>query len=128
MLYEVITMIDRWQEEGVDTSLVLRDEAHQPGLYLIQLDARGERTFLYWRNDSAARYLLQHPGFGTVEAGLAKMDMVYVSGISLAILPLADRELLLTKLETLHQQGVEIAFDSNYRPTLWQSEQAARVV
>jgi len=119
-------MIRRWQEEGVDTSLVLRDSAHQPGLYLIQLDERGERTFLYWRNDSAARYLLQHPGFAAVEAELAKLDMVYVSGISLAILPPTDRELLLTMLETLHAQGVEIAFDSNYRPTLWPSEQAAR--
>jgi 2-dehydro-3-deoxygluconokinase len=51
-------MLSRWRAEGVGTDYVLRDPARQPGLYLIQLDAQGERTFLYWRNQSAARYLL----------------------------------------------------------------------
>ena len=59
-------MLARWQQEGVGTELVLRDNSRQPGLYLIQLDKKGERTFLYWRNQSAARYMLQHPGFSEV--------------------------------------------------------------
>ncbi|MFA0350717.1 PfkB family carbohydrate kinase, partial [Vibrio sp. 10N.222.55.C6] len=51
-------MLERWQQEGVSTDLVLQDSQRTPGLYLIQLDDAGERTFLYWRNQSAARYLL----------------------------------------------------------------------
>lgn len=47
-------MIARWQEEGVGTDFVLTDSQRQPGLYLIQLDAAGERTFLYWRNQCGA--------------------------------------------------------------------------
>ncbi|MGL5267177.1 MAG: PfkB family carbohydrate kinase, partial [Plesiomonas shigelloides] len=39
-------MLTRWQEEGVATELVLRDPTRTPGLYLIQLDDQGERTFL----------------------------------------------------------------------------------
>ncbi|MDX1304381.1 sugar kinase [Photobacterium sp.] len=119
-------MLARWQQEGVNTECVLRDPARQPGLYLIQLDDEGERTFLYWRNQSAARFMLQHPLFATVEEHLHSVDMVYVSGISLAILPPADRQRLLELLEDLKKNGTEIAFDSNYRPALWQDAEEAR--
>ncbi|HAS6233459.1 TPA: sugar kinase [Vibrio vulnificus] len=112
-------MLTRWQEEGISTDLVLRDEIRTPGLYLIQLDEQGERTFLYWRNQSAARYLLQHPNFGLVKQALTQVDAVFLSGISLAILPEEDRISLLNLLVELKAQGVEVAFDSNFRPALW---------
>ncbi|END2487698.1 TPA: sugar kinase [Vibrio vulnificus] len=112
-------MLTRWQDEGVSTDLVLRDETRTPGLYLIQLDEQGERTFLYWRNQSAARYLLQHPNFGLIKQALTQVDAVFLSGISLAILPDEDRISLLNLLVELKAQGVEIAFDSNFRPALW---------
>ncbi|HDY7852216.1 TPA: sugar kinase [Vibrio vulnificus] len=112
-------MLTRWEDEGVATNLVLRDEIRTPGLYLIQLDEQGERTFLYWRNQSAARYLLQHPNFGMVKQALTQVDTVFLSGISLAILPEEDRISLLNLLVELKTQGVEIAFDSNFRPALW---------
>ncbi|ENM5913987.1 sugar kinase [Vibrio mimicus] len=112
-------MLSRWQEEGVATELVLRDPTRTPGLYLIQLDDQGERTFLYWRNQSAARYLLQHPDFGQIKQVLNQVDMVFLSGITLAILPDEDRIALLNLLVELKAKGVEIAFDSNFRPALW---------
>lgn len=115
-------MLARWQHEGINTDLVLRDKVRTPGLYLIQLDDQGERTFLYWRNQSPARYLLQHPDFNRIEKSLAKMDMVFVSGISLAILPEEDRGKLLTLLASLRRQGIEVSFDSNYRPALWPND------
>ncbi|WP_036768222.1 sugar kinase [Photorhabdus australis] len=114
-------MIKRWQDEGIDTRLVLRDPVHQPGLYLIQLDEQGERTFLYWRNDSAARYTVRHPDFSSIIQALQQMDAIYLSGISLAILPTDDREKLLNLLAELAEQGKTIVFDSNYRPALWES-------
>ncbi|EEY99874.1 2-dehydro-3-deoxygluconate kinase [Vibrio sp. RC586] len=112
-------MLSRWQEEGVATELVLRDPTRTPGLYLIQLDDQGERTFLYWRNQSAARYLLQHPDFGQIKQALNQVDMVFISGITLAILPVEDRIALLNLLVELKANGVEVAFDSNFRPALW---------
>lgn len=119
-------MIERWKAEGIDTQLVLRGSARLPGLYWIQVDATGERSFLYWRDESAARYLLQHPDFERVAAGLAGVDLVYLSGISLAILPDEDRERLLDLLKRLAARGVPIAFDTNYRARLWLSADAAR--
>ncbi|NBI43281.1 sugar kinase [[Haemophilus] felis] len=121
-------MLTRWQADGINTDWVLRDEKRQAGLYLIQLDAQGERTFLYWRNQSAARYLLQHVDYPKISEKLAEMDMLYLSGISLAILPENDRTLLLERLAQLSQQGVEIIFDSNYRPALWENAEKTREI
>jgi len=119
-------MVQRWQAEGIDTTLTLRDAARQAGLYLIQVDAGGERTFLYWRRESAARYLLQHPGYGQVATELARADLIYLSGISLAILPDEDRSKLLDQVRRLAAGGTAVAFDTNYRPALWASEDSAR--
>ncbi|MDP8170685.1 sugar kinase [Pasteurella skyensis] len=114
-------MIELWKDDGINTEWVLKDPHHQLGLYLIQLDKQGERTFLYWRNQSAARYLLQHPDYLKVLTGLSLVDVIYLSGISLAILPSDDRTTLIQQLTELKKQGVKIIFDSNYRPALWNS-------
>ncbi|UAB73154.1 sugar kinase [Vibrio sp. SCSIO 43132] len=110
----------RWQDEGINTQSVLKDEKRVPGAYLIQLDQQGERTFLYWRSESAARYLLQHPDFPTLRASTSGSDVAFLSGISLAILPDEDKATLYEWLGELRQSGTEIAFDSNFRPALWE--------
>ena len=116
-------MLSRWENEGISTQWVLEDDSRTPGLYLIQLDDQGERTFLYWRNQSAAKYLLQHPNFGLLKQALHQVDMVFISGISLAILPEEDRWALIHLLHQLKEHNVEIAFDSNFRPALWPQDQ-----
>jgi 2-dehydro-3-deoxygluconokinase len=45
--------------------------------------------------------------------------MVFLSGITLAILPKDDRKALFKLLLELKAEGIEIAFDSNFRPALW---------
>lgn len=114
-------MISAWQDEGIDTSMVLKVAEKLPGMYAIEIDPQGERSFHYWRNDSAARQLCQHGDFAGVVESLKDFDLVYLSGISLAILPDKDKHLLLRSLEQLKQSGVQIVVDSNYRPRLWQS-------
>jgi len=119
-------MVQRWQVEGIDTSFVLRDGTRLPGLYWIQVDETGERNFLYWRNDSAARRLLKHQDFERVAARVAGVDLIYLTGISLAILPEEDRAKLTDLLTKLAADGVTIVLDTNYRSALWPSEDVAR--
>lgn len=114
-----------WQQEGINTDLVLHDPQRTMGIYLIEIDPHGERSFTHWRHHSAARYLLQHPNYPEVQAKLAECEMLYLSGISLAILPEADRFALLEQLKMLSDQGVKIIFDNNYRPSLWESREQA---
>jgi 2-dehydro-3-deoxygluconokinase len=119
-------MLERWQAEGLDTSLALRDPARLPGLYQIEVDEHGERRFLYWRQESAARYLLRHDELARVRQALSQVDLIYLSAISMAILPTEDRARLIDLLSSLAARGIPIAFDTNYRDSLWSSPQSAR--
>ena len=121
-------MLAAWEREGIDTASVQRLPDRLPGIYLIETDPDGERRFHYWRKDSAARHWLEAPEAGKVLVQLATARMVYLSGISLAILSPADRELLIAALAQCRAAGGSVVFDNNYRPRLWESADAAREV
>ena len=78
-------MIAVMEEEALDTSRIALLQGRLPGIYAIALDERGERTFTYWRSESAARSMLA-PG-GLDSESLGDLDVLFVSGITLAILP-----------------------------------------
>ncbi len=54
-------MVAAWAREGVGTGLARRVPGRLPGLYIIQTDPSGERSFLYWRDSAAARMLFDPP-------------------------------------------------------------------
>lgn len=116
----------RWVAEGLDTSLILTDPARNPGLYAITTDDRGERSFTYWRNDSAARRLFGCAGIDAAMSNAATANLLGFSLISLAILSPAGREQLLDLARKVRANGGKVAFDGNYRPRLWESVEAAR--
>ncbi|WKS99558.1 sugar kinase [Gallibacterium salpingitidis] len=116
-------MLAYWRTENIDTSAVFTVPNKQPGLYMIKTDPNGERRFLYWRNDAAARYWLANLTVADVVKALSSYQYLYLSGISLAILPVADREKLLAAIEQL---SVKVIFDNNYRPALWESIEATQ--
>jgi 2-dehydro-3-deoxygluconokinase len=121
-------MLASWEREGIDTRCVQRLPDRLPGIYMIETDPGGERRFHYWRKDSAARHWLEAPEAGKVLVQLASARMVYLSGISLAILSEADRELLISALAQCRARGGSVVFDNNYRPRLWENAQAAAEV
>ncbi|MGB9110089.1 MAG: sugar kinase [Telluria sp.] len=121
-------MLASWEREGIDTRCVQRLPDRLPGIYMIETDPDGERRFHYWRKDSAARHWLDAPEAGKVLVQLAAARMVYLSGISLAILSPADRELLIAAQAQCRAGGGSVVFDNNYRPRLWESAQAAAEV
>ncbi|MGQ0564338.1 MAG: sugar kinase [Gemmobacter sp.] len=111
-------------DEGIDSGLVGRHDTRLPGLYSIETDAGGERSFRYWRDGSAARTLFS--GVGADLADLDGFDVVYLSGITLAILPGDVRTALTDKAGALKAEGRQILFDTNHRPRLWPDEATAR--
>lgn len=112
-------MAARMQAEGVSPRLLRRLPGRLPGLYAIALDG-GERSFHYWRRDSAARAMMDVLG----PADLAGLDLLYLTGISVAILPPEGRARLLACCEALRAAGGRLAFDGNHRPRLWGAEDA----
>jgi 2-dehydro-3-deoxygluconokinase len=97
----------------------------RPGLYAITLTG-AERSFTYWRSDAAARQLASDPA--ALTQSLAGRSLAYFSGITLAILTPEARSVLFDALKTARRTGMLIAFDPNYRPRLWSSNETARKV
>ena len=120
-------MRDAWRAEGVDDSAALTAPGAEPGLYLIETDGAGERRFHYWRSASAARQWMSRLRSGAADP-LAGADLVYLSGISLAILPEEEREQALLMLKSLRGRVGKIAFDPNIRLALWRDLDTARAV
>jgi 2-dehydro-3-deoxygluconokinase len=118
------TMRRRWNAQGIDDALAFSVEGGSPGLYLIETDASGERSFQYWRNDSAAKRwfaLLQARG----QSILRGADIVYFSGIALAILNPDERAASVEWLRRERTHVGRIAFDPNVRLRLWESAHVA---
>ncbi|MBV1686714.1 sugar kinase [Novosphingobium sp. G106] len=111
----------KWTAEGLDTSLVLTHPTRHAGLYAIDTDAAGERSFTYWRDTSAAREMFALEGSEAASAEASEADLLYFSLITLAILPPEGRDHLLA----LTERARKVAFDGNYRPRLWASQEEA---
>lgn len=95
------------------------------GLYLISLE-NGERSFSYWRGQSAARSLASDPA--ALKRAIDDHDLIYFSGITLAILDAGGRDTLLLALRAGRAAGKTIAFDPNLRPRLWKDSETMRDV
>lgn len=107
---------------GTANSPTIADKA--PGLYAIALDDAGERSFTYWRNEAAARHLADDAK--VLAQSLAGADLVYFSGITLAILEADSRQNLIEALTVARANGTTVAFDPNYRPRLWRDRGEAQ--
>ena len=114
-------MVAAWAAEGIDTQYVLRHPTRHPGIYAIHLDAHGERSFLYWRDRSAAREMFNLPGMHEALEHAASARLIYFSLISLAIAGGEGREKLLELAAARKRAGAAVAYDSNFRPALWPS-------
>lgn len=118
-------MLAHWREEGIGTGTVLRLPGRVPGLYMIERDAAGERSFRYWRGEAPARDLFDVADAALLDA-VARHDWIYLSGITLSLYHPAARERLFALLDRARQAGTRVVFDGNYRPRGWASPEAAR--
>ncbi|MDU8909803.1 sugar kinase [Aestuariicoccus sp. MJ-SS9] len=109
--------------QGIDTGALRRVADRTVGLYMISLD-KGERSFSYWRGQSAAKTLAEDPDW--LAGVLAGRDVIQFSGITLAILPPEGRATLCAALDAARRSGAHVAFDTNLRPRLWESQDAMR--
>lgn len=114
---------DFLQSNQIGTDLITTDPVHQPGLYVIDLK-NGERSFSYWRQNSAAKLLCDDEG--AIAHAISKADIVYFSGITLAILTTDRRQALLRLIGEARAAGKTTVFDPNIRPKLWENEDTIR--
>jgi len=115
-----------WAEQGIDGDLAYALPGAEPGLYLIELNAAGDRSFHYWRSASPARDWLGALSRDGGAERLAGADLVFLSGISLAILSDEDRVRAGALIGALRGRAGLIAFDTNIRASLWRGADEAR--
>jgi 2-dehydro-3-deoxygluconokinase len=116
-----------WQALGLRLDEVEYIEGRLPGMYLIQTNSHGERTFHFWRENSAARAYFQ-AAQTALEKNADNLDCLYFSGITLAILNDASRQRLFALLERATSNGCRVVFDNNFRPQLWPDRKVAQSV
>ena len=121
-------MLDLWHSENINCHLVAKVKEKHPGIYIINLDDSGERSFSYWRNNSAARMTFTKNGLNKEQKDIleSNTDIIYLSGISIGILDNESFGSLIKILESANKKGARIAFDSNYRAALWPSAEIAQ--
>lgn len=121
-----LDMIERFGSESINSELVFKSDTRNAGMYLIQTDDEGERTFTYWRENSAARTVMAYVD-KYVTAELSQSDVFFFSGISLAVIEPQDRDALWSLISTLKANGVQIIFDPNYRARMWSTPAEAKL-
>jgi 2-dehydro-3-deoxygluconokinase len=119
-----LRMKNNFEVEGLNTSFVFSNVHRSTGLYLIDTDESGERSFTYWRSQSAAKTIMSYLNQETLNA-LSANDMFMLSGISIAIIPRDERPSFFRFIEALKESGVKIVFDPNYRARLWETPDEA---
>ena len=110
-------LLDFLSQADLGCASIGRDPERTLGLYTIKTDAQGERTFDYWRSQSAAKRLADDAD--SLERALSSIDWVYLSGISAAVIESGGRKNLLSVIESLRARGVKFVYDPNFRPKLW---------
>lgn len=121
------TLRKEWEALGLNLNAMEYIEGKLPGMYLIETDSKGERTFHFWRENSAARAYFQS-SVTALEKNLAQFHCLYFSGISLAILNEASRTRLFNLLKQAQLNGSRVVFDNNFRPKLWPDRKLAQTV
>ena len=109
-----------FQYEGISTKLLRQESNSTLGLYCIQNEKNGERSFSYWRDSSPVRKLFDLP----IKIDSVP-DILYFSGISLAVMRKGINNLVLF-IEQLSASECLVVFDPNYRPSLWQDNNEAQ--
>ncbi|MBL4906691.1 MAG: sugar kinase [Sneathiella sp.] len=118
-------LIDAWKREGVDCALVGRKKNSRSGLYIIQTDESGERSFHYWRSVAPAREFM-NLNWQFLQDKAFDSEWIYLSGISIAILRDDGRDRMLGALKDAKGKGKKVIFDGNYRPILWDNKTTAK--
>ncbi|MBF7073613.1 sugar kinase [Glaciecola sp. MH2013] len=111
--------------ENLGSDYLPKSDSHHLGAYMVVTDEQGERSFIYWRNDSAAKRMISALN-QSQHSTLLTAGIFFFSGISIAILLDEERSLFWRLLEQMKRAGVKIAFDPNYRPQLWRSAETAK--
>ncbi|AKL84552.1 KdgK [Bacillus atrophaeus UCMB-5137] len=109
------------EENGVDTSYIIRSDEGETGLAFVSVDKSGERCFRFYRKNAAD--LLLSPGEVKTE-WFQQGDLLHFCSIDLVDSPMKQTHIKV--IEDFQRIGGIISFDPNIRLPLWPDETNCR--
>ncbi|MFC4891658.1 sugar kinase [Pseudofrancisella aestuarii] len=116
-------MINSWKNENIDTSTIIRLADKVPGLYAINTDNLGERSFYYWREQAPIKELFNNISSQELSQYTKTYQYIYFSGISLSRWDEAQLNIFCDWINVFKASSPDkqIIFDLNYRPKCWKN-------
>jgi 2-dehydro-3-deoxygluconokinase len=114
-------IVEQLSREGIDLTLVRRDERAPTGMYY-KARAGAETRVHYYRHGSAASRLAPAD---VPDSALDGVELVHLTGITLALSD-SCADLVTDLARRARERGAIVIFDPNWRPALWESPDAAR--
>ena len=109
------------EQDRVDTACLFETEEVPTTLAIVSVDARGERSFSFYRDPGADTLLTEEEATAFLDGTLP--FVLHFGSLSLTTEP--SRGAALAAARRARERGVLISYDPNYRPALWDSEEAA---
>ncbi|WP_312641544.1 carbohydrate kinase [Hydrogenoanaerobacterium sp.] len=114
---------DSIADAGVDTQNMIMTEKHPTTLAFVTLDSTGNRSFAFYRNQTADVMLTEQE---IDYDEIAKARVFHFGSVSMSAEP--ARTATLQAAQYAHKQGVMVSYDPNLRELLWQSLREAKEV
>lgn len=117
------SFLELWRSEGIDTTHVLQDALSPTAVYLVHHGADGHAFQYYRRGSAASAYAPTH----VPDAAIRDAKILYASGISQGISNSAA-DAVFHAIDVARGAGVRVAYDTNYRPSLWPPARASAII
>ena len=117
-------MISRFKNENIKCDYIRTDGENPPGLYSIEINKKGERSFSYWRDQSPSKYIFLGSKGKKLVKDINNADVFYYTGISAGILDKKQRKDLINIGSTATICG----FDFNYRSQLHYNKKVSQLL
>ena len=117
-------MISRFKNENIKCDYIRTDGENPPGLYSIEINKKGERSFSYWRDQSPSKYIFLGSKGKKLVKDINNADVFYYTGISAGILDEKQRKDLIKIGSTATICG----FDFNYRSQLHYNKKVSQLL
>lgn len=109
------------KEAGIGMEHVPLDQEHPTTLAMVQLDDHGDRSFTFYRNETA-EVMMTLEELPVEE--IKHTGIFHFGSVSLTAEP--SRSATLAAAKTAKEAGVTVSYDPNLRPPLWNSMDVAR--
>jgi fructokinase len=106
------------QEKKLDEVCIAQDEGRNTTLAFVELDKNGERSFCFYRKNTADYHLPEVP-----ERLLERANIVHIG--SLMISESCGAEYAERLAKRAHAQGKKVSFDVNYRTDIFRNRESA---